>query len=259
MESDVAGELHLLTGAYALDALDPGERAAFETHLLGCESCRAEVEELLTTAGLLGIAAAETPPAGLKERVMAEVDRTRQVSTLIVTGTADEDAPGEATVVALPRRSAARLFQVAAAVLAILAVGLGAWGIQAHQRSNDLNAKISALNDVLAAPDAHVVGGTLKGSNVSGRATVVVSKSLGKAAFVGADLKPLPSGRTYELWFMTSSGKATPAGLVKVGSGGTATQLLSGTISDNSLVGVTVEPSGGSKQPTTTPVLAVGI
>ena len=33
-------DLHTLTGAYALDALDPDERDAFEAHLPDCDPCR---------------------------------------------------------------------------------------------------------------------------------------------------------------------------------------------------------------------------
>ena len=43
-------DLHHLSGAYAVDALDGAERAAFESHLLGCADCRAEVAEPLASA-----------------------------------------------------------------------------------------------------------------------------------------------------------------------------------------------------------------
>ena len=39
-------DVHKLTGAYAMDALDELERARFEQHLATCEDCRAEVAEL---------------------------------------------------------------------------------------------------------------------------------------------------------------------------------------------------------------------
>lgn len=245
-----SGELHMLTGAYALDALDDGERAEFEAHMVGCSTCRDEVIELQGTAGLLGLAAAEAPPGSLKARVMAEVDRTRQEAPATTTGS---------NVVALPRRGGARIFQLAAAVLTIIAVAAGAWGVQNHQRSDDINGKYAALRSVLAAPDAQVGSGTLSGSNLSGHATVVVSKSLGRAAFVTSDFSRAPSNRTYELWFINATGKARPAGLVDVGSNGSATQLLRGSVGDASVIGVTVEPSGGSAQPTSKPVLTVSL
>jgi anti-sigma-K factor RskA len=257
METDVSidGEQHLLTGAYALDALDASEREAFEEHLGGCETCRAEVRELLATAALLGLAAAEPPPSGLKERVLAEVDRTRQDPPVV---TAAESGALPDNVVALTPRRAGRIFQLAAAVITVIAVGLGVWGIQAHQRSGRLNDKIAAINNVLAAPDAQVVHGALQGG-VSGQATIVVSRHLGRTAFVGEGLSRLPSNRTYELWYINADGSARPAGLLDVGSRGKATQLLSGPVEQASTVGVTVEPSGGSKQPTSNPVLAVNL
>ena len=44
-------DLHKLTGAYAVDALDDLERARFEQHLDECDDCRFEVAELRETAG----------------------------------------------------------------------------------------------------------------------------------------------------------------------------------------------------------------
>ena len=47
MTEQVPGhEMHLLTGAYAADALEAGERDAFEVHLGTCDACRQEVAEL---------------------------------------------------------------------------------------------------------------------------------------------------------------------------------------------------------------------
>ena len=40
-------DLHDLTAGYALDALDPDERARYEEHLASCERCRDELQELL--------------------------------------------------------------------------------------------------------------------------------------------------------------------------------------------------------------------
>jgi len=252
------GELHLLTGAYALDALDPAEQAAFEEHLKTCESCQAEVKELRATAGLLGVAAAETPPASLKERVMAEVDRTRQDPPFVEHSSPPVVAESEgAEVVALPPRRTTRIFQVAAAVMTVIALGLGIWGVANHNRADDATTNYASVQTVLTAPDAVVTRGNLSGSGTSGTATVVSSKSVGKSVFLGANLSTPPSGKTYQLWYMDSAGKARPAGFVEPGSHNAAAQVLDGSIGDATLVGVTVEPSGGSAQPTTEPVLAL--
>ena len=72
-------EIHTLAGAFALDALTEFERASFARHLTECESCAAEVAELTETAARLAAPAWETPPARLRDAVLAEVSQTRQL------------------------------------------------------------------------------------------------------------------------------------------------------------------------------------
>ena len=83
------------------------------------------------------------------------------------------------------------------------------------------------------------------------------SKSVGKSVFLSANLSTPPSGKTYQLWYMDSAGNARSAGFVQPGAHNAAAQVLNGSIGDATLVGVTVEPTGGSPQPTTKPVLAL--
>jgi anti-sigma-K factor RskA len=65
-------QLHDLTAAYALDALDGDERAAYESHLRDCDDCRAELASLDETVGVLAYATeGPTPPAGLRERIVS--------------------------------------------------------------------------------------------------------------------------------------------------------------------------------------------
>jgi anti-sigma-K factor RskA len=64
---------HALAGPYALDALDRPERDRFERHLRRCRSCPREVRAFSATAAALGLAAAVTPPAQLKGRVLDAV------------------------------------------------------------------------------------------------------------------------------------------------------------------------------------------
>ena len=70
-------DIHALVGAYAVDALDDVERAAFERHLAECAACRAEVDGLREAAAMIGGAAAAQPPAGLRERVLADIATVR--------------------------------------------------------------------------------------------------------------------------------------------------------------------------------------
>ena len=55
-------DIHALSGAYAVDAVDEFERAQFERHLAGCADCRAEVDSLREAASLLGETSARPAP-----------------------------------------------------------------------------------------------------------------------------------------------------------------------------------------------------
>ncbi|MYW97669.1 zf-HC2 domain-containing protein, partial [Amycolatopsis rubida] len=73
-----AADIHLLTGAYALDAVTGIERERFERHLRECAVCAQEVEELREVAARLAVAADARPEPGLRTAVLARVALTRQ-------------------------------------------------------------------------------------------------------------------------------------------------------------------------------------
>ena len=75
-------DLHHLSGAYAVDALDDAERASFEQHLAVCADCRAEVAELSATAHSLGALTEATPPASLRASVLSGIARVRPLPPL---------------------------------------------------------------------------------------------------------------------------------------------------------------------------------
>src|SRR5690242_20610683 len=106
-------DVHTLAGAYALDAIDDLERARFDRHLAECEACAREVAELRAAAGRLADLTELTPPARLKDAVMAQVGRTRQVG-------AGQPSAGRGPEVRWRRWTAA------AVAAGIIAVGAGA-------------------------------------------------------------------------------------------------------------------------------------
>ena len=75
-------DLHTLAAPYALDALDPHERARFEGHLDQCAECRQELRGFHLTALRLAEAEADTPPPALRARLLAEVSATAQTRIL---------------------------------------------------------------------------------------------------------------------------------------------------------------------------------
>jgi anti-sigma-K factor RskA len=101
-------DLHDLTAAYALDALDPDEAEAYERHLSRCQECREQLAELNGTAAALAFGAvAPAPPPRLRASILetAAAERTNVVPLL-------------------RRRWVARGLAVAAAAAACVAVGL---------------------------------------------------------------------------------------------------------------------------------------
>lgn len=242
----MTADIHTLTGAYAVNALPDDERRVFERHLADCGACRHEVAELRATAARLGRAAAEAPPPGLRDRVLAAADTTRQLPPTPVPP-ARHVAPEGRT------RGAAWvtwLGGAAAAVLATAAVFLGGMTANLDNRIDRLQAANERLVEVLSAPDATTVA--MQGpSDASAR--VVLSPSRSEAIFVASGLPAVPEDRIYELWLI-SADTATPAGLVRPDDG-RAHHVMTGDLTQVSAIGVTVEPAGGSPQPTSDPIL----
>jgi anti-sigma-K factor RskA len=101
-------DLHDLTAAYALDALDPDEAEAYERHLGQCEECRTQLAELNETAGALAFGTvAPAPPPRLRAAILEQAAAERSN-----------------VVPFLRRRWVARGLAVAAAAAACIVVGL---------------------------------------------------------------------------------------------------------------------------------------
>jgi len=240
-------DLHLLSGAYAVDALEVDERAAFEKHLATCPTCTDEVRELRETAAVLAAAEATTPPPRLRDSVLAQARTTPQQVR--------EQEPSPAVVVPLRSRST-RLLAVAAAVLAFGLVGVATWGIAAHRTSARLTAEAAQVSAVLTAADATTSTAAV---GTGGRGTVVTSASQGASVFVGSGLSEPGADKTYQLWYIDAAGSARSAGTFLPGPDGSVVTPLEGEPRTATTVGLTVEPAGGSAAPTTTPVLAVPV
>ncbi|MFB7586980.1 anti-sigma factor domain-containing protein [Streptomyces sp. NPDC056169] len=237
---------HMLTGAYALDALDPEERGAVRLHLAGCPSCAQEVEEFSETVARLGLAVAASPTASLRAGVMERIATVRQ------------EPPPTTSPVRAPRgRRGLQLWsRWALAACLAGAVALGGVAVRQYERAGEARqeterarAANDAVAEVLAAPDARVSTSRLGGGAVG---TVVVSASLDRAVFAASGMAPPPAGKVYQLWY-DDGGTMRPAGLMDPGATAEAT-LLDGPVDGAAGMGVTVEPAGGSPRPTSDPV-----
>ncbi|MBT2501818.1 anti-sigma factor domain-containing protein [Curtobacterium sp. ISL-83] len=173
-------------------------------------------------------------------------------------------APNEGTAAAAARRRwftrpAAALSAAAAVAVVFLGVGLGVGGAfsPSHEPGPGTSQASSGLDRIYAASDFQRSTAKVSGG---GTATVVWSNRLGKSAVILNGVQQPPSGKTYQLWYIDSAGtgnKIIGAGLVDEASNGVHSAVLAGTMAKGATIGMTVEPAGGSKQPTTTPVMAV--
>ncbi|GFH66649.1 MULTISPECIES: anti-sigma factor [Streptomyces] len=240
-------ELHTLTGAYALHALDDEERAAFDRHLADCPACTTEVAELTATAARLGLAETADAPPEMKDRVMRRIGEVRQ------------EPPRTTAVDSARRPGRARRF-TGLALAACLAVAAGLGGVavwqhqeaeQARQRAEAAERRAASVARVLAAPDARSQSARLDSGS---RATVVVSASLDEAVLLAAGLPAPPAGKVYQLWF-DDGGTMRSAGVMPPSRGdGVEAVRLEGGVGEASGVGITVEPPGGSRRPSSDPI-----
>jgi anti-sigma-K factor RskA len=109
---------------------------------------------------------------------------------------------------------------------------------------------------VAAAAAACIVVGLAvslsQSSSPQQRWTVAVAPT-GKATISVSGLAAAPHGKTYEAWVIPAGRAPRPAGLF---SGSTTGMSLRGTVPRHAVVAVTLEPAGGSNQPTTAPVFS---
>ena len=286
-----------LLAAYALDAVTDDERALVERHLAESPEARAEVDAYREAAVRLADEAPPVaPPPSLRASILDRLDDAPQLpardpvpatdaaahvpagetasapvesllpspaTPLAPIGPAPVATPAEAMapVGAGPAERAARrrwfqrpgaiLASAAAAVLLIAGAVVGVnWGGPAGWGAQREVQAIASADDAQTATVETAVGGEV---------TVVWSEELGRSAIRTEGLPAVGDDETYELWYIDASGEelaATPAGLFDP-DGGAAYVVLDGEFEPGLLIGITVEPAGGSDAPTSQPIVAI--
>ncbi|BDZ59883.1 hypothetical protein GCM10025872_35400 [Barrientosiimonas endolithica] len=107
-----------------------------------------------------------------------------------------------------------------------------------------------AVTQVTDAPDARQY--TMRMAD--GSVTIFRSPSQARAVLHSTSLPNAPAGRAYQMWLQQPDGSMVSAGLVPRSEDGTVTMLLSGDAAQAVGAGMTVEPAGGSRQPTSEPL-----
>ena len=239
-------DIHALSGAYAIDALDDIERAQFERHLAVCGDCQAEVASLREAGGLLAETTSTTPPASLRDRILADIETVRPLPPL---APAPEPADDVETPAVAPHRRRRMLGSLVAAAAVVAALGAG--GIVWHPWTDGSSQgpNLTAADRVKNAPDAVTVTRKVDG----GEATIVASKSLNQFVVTTKGLPALPAGKIYEMWLQDADHGMVPVsgGLMTAAD---ATVVLKGDVANALAAGITVEPAGGSTVPTSDPV-----
>jgi anti-sigma-K factor RskA len=228
-------DIHHLGAAYALDALDERERAAFEAHYPACDVCRSDVLAFRETLTQLAAATATTPPAALKAAVMAEVAQTRQLSPLV---------PAMVSDLSEHHRRRQRMFggvlALAAAVAAFVVGGIVMNGPGSPAYADDLAA-------ILGQDDGRlVVLGAAAGA--PGVVKVAWSETGDRAVLLGDGLPAAPDGEAYELWLIGADGPVPMSVLDPADDGRIRSAFDLGGAPH--AWGVTMEPSAGSLSPT---------
>ena len=240
---------HTLAGAYAMDSISAPDRERFERHLAGCEACAQEIASLREATALLGTAAAEPLPAGLKERVMASAAATRQQPP------ADQAEVHPRRARTWPGRLALGAGAAAAAAALAIAVVFGVSNGSMQQQLNQAQASSQQIAVVLTAHDAHMMTGPVTGG---GTATIVMSHARQALVFTAQGLHALPASHGYELWLIGPAG-TRPVGMLPPGSHGMTGPVIASGLRQGDHLTLTAEPSGGSARPSTPMMLDVAL
>lgn len=246
-------EPHTLAGAYAMDAVSGADRARFERHLARCEACTLELRGLREATARLASAVAAEPPPTVIQQALAAASQTRQLPPVTRQGTprpvrsARHGAAPRTGWRALPPR----LSLTFAVVLLAAASGSGVVALHADHQFGQAVLRDHAIAQVLTAPDAVMLTARV---HSGGTATVVMSRKDRSLVFTTAGLPPLTRGRCYQLWVMGPRDDRS-AGMLPAPNGGMTSPVVAAGLEAGDQVGLTVEPEGGSPQPTTRPVL----
>lgn len=203
-------EIAELLGAYALDAVDPDERALVDGHLAECPRCRAELHDHLGVAAMLGNTGGDAPE-GLWERIASTLEESPPPMRLILPPVGD---PGPSSTKVVPlasrRRVAGRL--AVASLGAAAALVIGVLGVKVVQQDDELDrissaleadTMLSAANIALLDPKSVQTTLTSPDGEVSVAAVVLPN---GTGYLMADSLPALDGERTYQLWGQTGGG-----------------------------------------------------
>ncbi len=226
-------ELKSLVAAYVIGAVPAEEIRVVRAHILTCDECMAEADDYAGAIDSLALAVEPVElPAGFADRVLAQVSPAREPSSV----------PARRSWLTSVR---SRLAPLAAGAAALVAVAfLGAGYIDAR---NDLARSEDVLAQIIRSEESL----ELKGE--SGTVAQFAPTSEG-AVFAVSGLPEAPGSDVYQLWYM-DDGEPVGAATFET-SDGVVTMQLDRSFDGFDAVAVTIEPPGGSRQPTSSPIVS---
>lgn len=260
-------ELRALAAAGSLDALTPEERARLDAALAADAVLAQDAAGYDEAAARLGLAVDPVAPAAdSRAALMALIATTPQVAA-DAAGVASESPVASAASTGVDTESAdaasgpaerrsrsrwggrvAMIVGAAAAAIALFVAGVAVGG--GFGGGDDTASVLAEIN---AAPDAQRASQPLDDGRT---ATLVWSDDIARGALLVERLPELGTDETYEAWVITEEG-AEPAGTFSGSTNAVTVHVIDGGMPAGATIGVTVEPRGGSDQPTTDPIFAV--
>jgi anti-sigma-K factor RskA len=239
----------------AAGALSEEEYSALDELLAADPDLAREYGELQTSVATLAEASSEAPPPQLRASVLDAITGVDQLPRHEATGATDDTigaSDQEEAVPAAPEHHRPsnvvpihhrRWMVPATAAAAVLMLLVGGLIIR-----NDADAPGDLMADVLNDDDAVTI--QLDGSLAGLR--LVSSDRENAAVLMGSGLQPPDSGMVFQLWAIRDEQKIGMGTFMPAATGEVA--LVVEGAGDGSEWAVTVEPEGGSDQPTSDPV-----
>jgi anti-sigma-K factor RskA len=229
--------------AYALNALSPEDQRLVATHLETCDACQTLLKEYGAVLGVLPYALpAVSPPPAAKSRLLAAARREKRAAPVV--------APADT----LPRPSwwhalVAILRPVRWGLMVGALVLLLLWNLTLQQSL--LQMQGSRIQELVALPTGEVI--PLLGTGTPGAmARLYLEEDAQAGVLAIRGLPPLPTDRTYQLWFAQPDNPTRTGGAFLVNAQGEALVEITvpyplGVIT---AIAVTEEPAPRSESPT---------
>jgi hypothetical protein len=244
--------------AHALSALDAAEDRVLIEHLAGCEECRHELDDwLTTTAGLAFDAPPLEPSARVRQRILTQVHEIKV-----------EVIPAKVVPFVLPKNTVWSSFgSLGAIAAALLFVGLIVFVVLLWRENRAIRLQVDSvvaennrIKHDLELKDQWTQLSSSAGSKMSelnatpmapGATAKLAFDKTGHAMLMTHGLPKAPEGKQYQLWFIVGTEKM-PGKTFSPDAGGSGMLIdqVPSSAMESAVFAITLEPAGGVKAPT---------